>query len=478
MCENRIQGWSMLQSRIGYSWAAPVTGILLVFLSSISLADKVYLTNGQCVEGAVIEESSGEVKVRLASGITMGIPRVQVERVELDAPPEPTPTPPMYQGMPVRIMEVAKPEEEKGPTQPPGPEPPPEKKDPINLLSVVGGDSAPVPAEATGEKIGVCQKIVGQVQVRRPDGTWKDLKAGEVIHKGQVFRSLRGRARLLLTDGTAIGITENSEGRVQNEPGSRFELFRGRIWSQIKEYSRLGEIKLEIKSPNAVAAVRGGLLRFEVTPQQVARITLFEGDAAVEEVAGPPARLSPLQVAVVDADGSFAGFEDAAPEERREWDEWDQWAEEIIRDTRHLGFGVGGDIIGNMARQIADEQKLFKKMVDEGNRQVILNKEAEKLESYGEAVKRYFADVGHFPAEDKVWQRLKYNLGEPGWNGPYLASGVMLPLKDRWGNEIHYFIRTSDQGTEHVEIISNGPNGVFEDGKPDLDIKVILHVPQ
>jgi hypothetical protein len=319
---------------------------------------------------------------------------------------------------------------------------------------------------------------MGQVQVREQDGTWRDLETGDVVYKGQVFRSLQGRARLVLTDGTEIGVAENSEGRVENQPGNRFELFRGRIWSQIREYSSVGEPKLTIKLPNAVAAVRGGLLRLEVSPQRIARVTLFEGSAAVEEPAGEPTHLAPLRVAVVDPAGAITGFEEASIEERREWDEWDQWAEDLARDTRHLGLGVGGAVIGDMARQIASEQKMYKRMVDERNRLVILNKEAEKLESYADAVRRYYRDVGHFPPEDKAWQRLKYNLDDPGWNGPYISSDLMLPLKDRWGNEIHYLLRTSRQGTEYVEIISNGPNGVFEDGESDADIKVIVPIPQ
>jgi len=459
---------------------AAVALVLVCLTAPFSRGDKVFLTNGQSIEGTVIEESTGEVKMRLPLGLTMGIPRAQIVRVEIEVPPTPTPAPPRAEGTGVSIRILEKPK----PGGPPEPQPTPggpgtgAMAQPVDLRAVVG-ETVPLPAaEPKGEPVGTCGKIMGQVQVREADGTWRDLKEGEVIYKGQVFRSLQGRARLVLTDGTEIGITENSEGRVRNEPGSRFELFRGRIWSQIREYSSAGEVKLQIQSPNAVAAVRGGLVRFEVTPQRIARVTLFEGFADVEERGGAPSRLAPLQVAVFEPDGSLTGFEAAAPEERREWDEWDQWAADIIRDTRHLGFGVGGAVIGDMARQIASEQKLYKQMMDDANRQVMLNKEAEKLETYAEAVRRFHGDVGYMPPEEKAWERLKYNLGDQGWKGPYLDAEATLPLKDRWGNEIRYLLRTSRAGTRYAEIISNGPDGVFDDGKSDADLKVIVHIPQ
>lgn len=460
-------------------WRVVAAAGWLACLVPYASTDQVYLTGGRTVQGTVIEDTATQVKIRLSGGMVMGIPRGQVERVEIEVPPTPTPTPPGFGGpaIPIRVIP-----ESPAPAGPPveataSAAAPGAGTQPVDLRAVVGA-AVPPPPEPIGEAIGTCEKIVGQVQVRERDGAWRDLKTGEKIYKGQVFRSLQGRARLLLADGIEIGITENSEGRVRNEPGSRFELFRGRIWSQIREYSSADRIKLEIKSPNAVAAVRGGLLRFEVTPERVARVTLFEGFADVEEPVGTSTPLSPLQVAVVSAEGSITGFEQAAAEERREWDEWDEWAEDIIQDTRHLAGGVGGAIIGDMARQIASEQKAYEKMMDEANRLVIINKETEKLETYADSVRRFQRDVGYFPPEDKAWERLKYNLGDPGWKGPYIDANLMLPLKDRWGNDVRYLLRTSRSGTQYVEIISNGPNGVFEDGKPEGDLKVLVTAPR
>jgi hypothetical protein len=477
---------------IGCLWRVPVFPIaataLLSLIPFLCHADTVHLSDGRTVEGKVVEQSDEEVKVLLPGGFTMGIPGEQVDRVEIEEVPEPTATP-----MPIRIMPRPERRPVAGENPPEDVESEPEASEkegsaqPVDLSSIFqdSGDSGEAGSLAEraevsvlGDRIGVCQKIDGQVEVMEKDGTWRELKTGEVIYKGQRFRSRAGRARLLLDNGTELGITENSEGRIRNEPGSRFQLYRGRIWSEIKGVSRADEVKLEIQSPNAVAAVRGGLLRFEVLPQRGSRITLFEGAAAVEDRGRMPAQLVPLQMAVLDAEGRITGFEEAAEEERREWDFWDQWAADIERDTRHLGFGVGGNIIAGQARQIAAEHQLYESMMDERNRIVMINREAEKLDSYAEGVRRYYRDVGDFPPEDKAWQHLKYNIAGPDWNGPYIDQKIMLPVKDRWGNEIHYLLKTGRTGNRYVELISNGPNGIFEEGEPDVDIKVIVTVPR
>jgi hypothetical protein len=129
-----------------------------------------------------------------------------------------------------------------------------------------------------------------------------------------------------------------------------------------------------------------------------------------------------------------------------------------------------------MVEQIKSEQRLYESMIEEGNQLIIRNQEMEKLDPIVEAIKRFCLDAGYYPPEDQPFRRLLTNLGDPGWNGPYLDPATPLPIKDRWGKEIHYVFARTPGGNLYVQLISEGPNRRYDEGGAD-DIKVPAYPP-
>jgi hypothetical protein len=208
-------------------------------------------------------------------------------------------------------------------------------------------------------------------------------------------------------------------------------------------------------------------------------VSLYEGQ---DVLVGSPTqlaaghRVSPLERAVFNRAGQFQGAVAVSSEDRKEFDEWDKIFSDVVDQGSYLGAGVGGAIIEGMAEQIKAEGRLYESMMEEGNQLIIRNKETEKLDVIATAIKRFCLDVGYYPPEDQPFQRLLTNLGDPGWNGPYLDSATAVPIVDRWGREIHYVFATTPGGNLYVQLISDGPNKRYDQGGAD-DIKLPAYPP-
>ncbi len=462
--------------------------VLLVGFFALSFpvaADRVLLKGGSALEGKVTAESDSEVTLVLEGGGAMTLPRSLIESVQITAPPPiieapPTPTP-------VQIQRV-----EATPTPTPA----------GTLIEVISTSAEPAPVaapqaaapvltEAMIEEIGQGRLLfgktkdtVGVVEVKRPGQDWKELPGETVLFEGDELRTQNGRTKVIIEEPdhkTELRIKEESAVEVPpGEEESTIELLRGKMWSRIQSLSAADEVKFRVRTPNAIAGVRGTLLYVELL-QQDTKVAVFEGEVQVQGRRRAEQRTSVprLKALLVSPQERFSSLRDVDPNEVREWEEWDQWAAETKAALVPYGDAVGlGSVIGAQVDQIAAEGKLYSQMVAEGNRLVLRNRQAEQLDSIKQSVLQYYQELGHLPAEDYGLTYLQSNIeSSPQWRGPYLDPQFSLPVKDLWGSEVLYQIRTSEQsGQIYAVLISSGPDRRYSDGKGD-DIMSLITLP-
>jgi general secretion pathway protein G len=70
------------------------------------------------------------------------------------------------------------------------------------------------------------------------------------------------------------------------------------------------------------------------------------------------------------------------------------------------------------------------------------------------ALDLYNQDVGHYPTTEEGLKALVEDHRTPGWNGPYLKSGLK---PDPWGHDYSYELNPANPA--HYLIKSAGPDG-------------------
>ncbi len=444
-------------------------------------ADKVFVKGSDLpFEGKIIKENGSSLTIQLfkAGGVKIGIDRSRIERIEREAEPTDTPGPTetpvlLERGSLIRVAGPSTPTPAAIPT----------------ATSESSIASAEVPAASTASdasQIGIVGKVSGVVLIQGADGTWRPAKEGDPLRPGDRVHTREGKVGLIIKDPEKgwqeITLMEQSEAELPKSSTGEasLDLKKGEVWLRFRKYSEAGDIQFQIKAPNANAAVRGeALLSVRILADGVTDISLFEGQNVFVNSSSPTApgqRVSPLQMAVFDRMGRFQGTAAVSEEDRKRFDEWDKVFSDLVSSSSYLGAGVGGAIIEGMTQQIEAEQALYESMMDEGNKLIIRNKEMEKLDVIVAAIKRFCVDVGYYPPEDQPLQRLVYNLGDPGWKGPYLDMSTQFPIKDRWGKEIRYTFAATPGGILYVQLISEGPNQRYDQGGAD-DIKVPAYPP-
>jgi len=137
---------------------------------------------------------------------------------------------------------------------------------------------APQPALAQEEhKAGVVTALKGQVVVARatlPRPSPLNFK-DDVFFQDRVITERDSTVRLLLGGKALVTIRELSDFRIQEEPNkATITLGLGRMALQVmKRLMRPGE-EIEVRTPNAIAAIRGSFIMWDVTPDRTIVISL------------------------------------------------------------------------------------------------------------------------------------------------------------------------------------------------------------
>ena len=141
------------------------------------------------------------------------------------------------------------------------------------LLLLVG--YGPVQA---ADRAGEVVSLLESPEVRTSaSATWKSLRVGDAIHVGDRIRTGEGKLKLLLNDDTVLTLdsgTELSIARHMYKPKqktrtSMLDLWSGRVKALVAGF--MGESDITVRSPTAVAGVRGTHFVMEIVPAKTAQ---------------------------------------------------------------------------------------------------------------------------------------------------------------------------------------------------------------
>lgn len=138
--------------------------------------------------------------------------------------------------------------------------------------------------------------VLGRAEVRESDqGEWRPVKVGQQLQAGNFVRTREGsQLALLLRDQTQIRLNEQSVLRIKavavDDQGSTFDLFRGRIWGQVKQ-AVTGTLRtltktintnrqqlVQINTPTATIGIRGTDWELVVADNDTTTATVLSGE--------------------------------------------------------------------------------------------------------------------------------------------------------------------------------------------------------
>ena len=119
-------------------------------------------------------------------------------------------------------------------------------------------------------------KIVGKVQISSDMKNWVIVKKPQKIENKTWLKTGKSASVVLvLPDRTQTKVTRNSKLFLEKKPKKKqsINLKLGKIWSKTNKIP----VKISLKSPNAVASIRGTEWVSEVKPDGSSTIALLEG---------------------------------------------------------------------------------------------------------------------------------------------------------------------------------------------------------
>lgn len=128
----------------------------------------------------------------------------------------------------------------------------------------------------------------GTVEIKKSGAAlWTQAKTKDGVKAGDVLRTGAGSsAELSTAEGHKLQMREKTTARVDSTDNgeSRFFLEVGRLRSKVAKLRRLQ--KFEIRTPLAVASVRGTVFDVEVAEDKTSKLFVSEGAVAYKELAG------------------------------------------------------------------------------------------------------------------------------------------------------------------------------------------------
>lgn len=129
--------------------------------------------------------------------------------------------------------------------------------------------------------------LTGLVEYRRADGAFQTLTDPVQLPAGAEVRSgVDGTASLLYADSTEVLVRPGTTVRIRGDEGGIISVLLGRILVRARRLLQ-SEADTEIRTPTAVAAIRGTELTVEVDRATITEVFVREGLVAVSNVALP-----------------------------------------------------------------------------------------------------------------------------------------------------------------------------------------------
>lgn len=148
-------------------------------------------------------------------------------------------------------------------------------------------------------------KIQGKVQISSDMKSWKDVnKPQKIENKTWLKTGKNGSVVLVLPDRTQTKVTRNSTLFLEKKPKKKqtINLKIGKLWSKTNKIP----VKISIKSPNAVASIRGTEWVTEVKDDGSSVFALLEGKIVLKSNNNDEVNINSGSVASVDRSGSVS----------------------------------------------------------------------------------------------------------------------------------------------------------------------------
>ena len=148
-------------------------------------------------------------------------------------------------------------------------------------------------------------KITGKVQISRDMKSWKDIKRPQKIeNKTWLKTGKNGSVVLVLPDRTQTKVTRNSTLFLEKKPEEKqtINLKIGKLWSKTNKIP----VKISLKSPNAVASIRGTEWVSEVKEDGTSVIALLEGKISLKSKNNEQVNINSGSVANIDKSGNVS----------------------------------------------------------------------------------------------------------------------------------------------------------------------------
>lgn len=430
----------------------------------------VELSSGNTLEGEIIDETDGQVSLKLRTGLVLRLSRDTIRAIldpsevvveeeteilpeatdelnlsKLFESPNPTPTPLTIVPLDLRLNFKLQRDRNPNTLRPL----PPILADPVEALEEVDLKS---PEEAIGQDYGKVVWTQGLLKYRPAGGVWRPALTDTSIAIGDQINTLSGRAQIYSTAGIVTRLHAGTQ-IVFEAGGNRIE--EGKAWIQ----NSSSEESFSVHIAGIEAVIERGILNVEHLKTGY-KIVLLAGEAALFKQPEKEVIQGDLQgptSVLLDINREVVQISPPAETAIQEWEAWEISAPKPDPASMALG-GAAEDA------PLADREMRFLNQIDD-------------LQILAEGVQSYYLDMGKFPRERRPFLAdLSTDPNDSDWKGPYLGDRTP-PILDQWGSELVYRIRTDPISAEiQAEIFSLGPNKQFEGGEGD-DVGIVIPRP-
>jgi hypothetical protein len=135
----------------------------------------------------------------------------------------------------------------------------------IRTITILTGVLLSLAVLARAQEVGTVAAADGSGEIGR-DGGWTPAAIGAAVYSGDHLRTARpGRLRVVFQDDSVLTVSDDSEVTIdrnvfdpkQGKVESSFDLLKGKVSSLVSEYYHNTGAIYQVKSPTAVAGVRG-----------------------------------------------------------------------------------------------------------------------------------------------------------------------------------------------------------------------------
>jgi uncharacterized membrane protein YgcG len=234
-------------------------------------------------------------------------------------------------------------------------------------------------------------KKKGTVEYKEADDWWKfwawaSLEVGDELKDGDVLKTgNQGIVELEFVNGSRVLIGENSNVGIvfDGDKGEKRSYLRrqslklelGQVW--VKTIDSLSEItRFKVRTPNAVAGVRGTLFSVSFNDEEVSKLSVKEGKVSIANHELEKIVVSNQEIEV-DAQGNMGGIKEIKAESN-EWQKMKAWTKEVKQWADKKEREIDDDLRKKLRERLKEKSDDEDNDKDNENDQDSVNGEGDK----------------------------------------------------------------------------------------------------